>query len=59
MNQRQRLEAWVNTLTDQQIKDTLIRCVEDMILTEDLRFWHDSEYPYCPHSGERIDGIER
>jgi len=54
MTRQERLQEWVNTLSDEQIKEALITTVSELIEVETVRFWDDSDEPYWDSCGESL-----
>jgi hypothetical protein len=53
---RANLKKWLATLSTEQIKAITLDCLEELILTETVRFWDESKAPYWDSNGERLDG---
>lgn len=58
MNRDERLQEWVDILSEDKMRDIIFQLVDRMIDTEELGFYEGSRGPYWDASGERLDGIE-
>lgn len=59
MNKQNKLKEWVNSLTIEELRKTVLDLVEHNLMTEDIRFYEDNDAPYWDTTGDRIDGKER
>lgn len=59
MNQTERLTEWANSLTPEELKQTLVTVVDRMIDTEEICFYGSNEAPYWDTTGDRIDRRKR
>lgn len=59
MTDRERLEEWINTLSESQKDLILLKLGVYAIDSEEVAFYKDTVIPYWSNSGENIDGSER
>jgi len=59
MSRIDRLKKWADTLTVEQLKETLVTCVDELVDNESICMWEDTTVPYWDGNGENIDGTER
>jgi hypothetical protein len=53
MNEKyERLKAWTNNLSEDQLRAGLLEAVAYMVASEELNFWDDSLAPYWECTGE-------
>lgn len=57
-NRIERLENWIESLSNELIKSTLLQCVDDLIDSGDIKFYDNSPAPYWDSDGEYVDGKE-
>lgn len=51
-----RLESWVDSLTEDQMRPILIKLIEYLIETDDVRFPEGCSQPYWESCGDGLDG---
>ena len=56
MNKREeRIREWIDTLDAYKIKDILTECIMELIYTDTVVFYDDTEVPYWDATGDRLD----
>jgi hypothetical protein len=54
----ERLNNWVDSLTIEEFKKSLVECVDELIDFEYVNFYDSSPAPYWATTGDYIDGKE-
>ena len=56
MTRTEKLNIWVNKLSDDSLKFLLVECIEELIDNETINLSSDTNEPYWSGNGERLDG---
>lgn len=51
--QEEQLNEWMNNLSGEQVRDALFNCMQELIITDEVRF-DESGVPYWEASGHKI-----
>jgi hypothetical protein len=59
MTRTERLQEWVETLNEEQLKKIVLELVDEAISSEYVNFYEESKVPYYDATGETLDGTEQ
>lgn len=57
-DRRERIKLWLEGLDKNKLVYVAVKCIEDLIYSESVRFPLDSKAPYWEHTGDNLDGSE-
>ncbi len=55
---RKRIKLWLEGLDKDKLISITVKCVEDLIYSDSVRFPLDSKVPYWEYTGNNLDGSE-